>query len=200
MKNSLKALLLTLSLAAAVFASGCNNSTSNPAKTTEKQEAPVITTTYAAGTASTSSNSPESEAVTSSSDVGSSQTSSDVSGSQTPSSNYSNLWSTAKYKEDTELGEGAITLNVKVIAGDKTITVKLHTDKDNLGDALLGAELVSGDVGEYGLYIKLVNGIEADYDKNAAYWAISRDGEMLMTGADSTKIADGENYELTYTK
>ena len=60
--------------------------------------------------------------------------------------------------------------------------------------------LVEGETGDYGLYIKVVDGLRADYDLDGAYWAISKDGEYLMTGADSTPIADGEHYELTYTK
>lgn len=112
----------------------------------------------------------------------------------------SELWKDAKYTEDTELGEGAVTVKVKVIAEDKSIILTVHTDRDMLGAALIDNELVSGDESEYGLYIKFVNGIEADYDKNQAYWSISKDGEYLMTGADTTPIADGENYELTYTK
>lgn len=112
----------------------------------------------------------------------------------------SELWKDAKYTEDTEVGEGAVTVKVKVVAGDKSITLTVHTDRNMLGAALIDNELVSGDESEYGLYIKFVNGIEADYDKNQAYWSISKDGEYLMTGVDTTPIADGENYELTYTK
>ena len=77
---------------------------------------------------------------------------------------------------------------------------EIKTDADNLGDALVANGLVEGDVGDYGLYIKVVDGLRADYDLDGAYWAISKDGEYLMTGADSTPIADGEHYELTYTK
>ena len=77
---------------------------------------------------------------------------------------------------------------------------EIKTDADNLGDALVANGLVEGEMGDYGLYIKVVDGLRADYDLDGAYWAISKDGEYLMTGADSTPIADGEHYELTYTK
>lgn len=77
---------------------------------------------------------------------------------------------------------------------------EIKTDADNLGDALVANGLVEGETGDYGLYIKVVDGLRADYDLDGAYWAISKDGEYLMTGADSTPIADGEHYELTYTK
>ena len=110
------------------------------------------------------------------------------------------LWETATYTEDTEVGTGSTTIQVEVKAEDNSITFTVHTDADNLGTALTENDLVSGDDSEYGLYIKEVDGIRADYDKDQAYWAISKDGEYLQTGADSTEIADGEHYELTYTE
>lgn len=110
------------------------------------------------------------------------------------------LWSTALYTEDTELGEGAIAIQVEVQAGDKAVTITVHTDKDNLGAALIDNKLVEGDQSEYGLYIKVVNGIKADYDVDGAWWGIYKNGEMTPTGADTTPIADGEHYELVYSK
>lgn len=112
----------------------------------------------------------------------------------------SSVWDSAEYKEDAEVGEGAITVKVEIVAEEKSVTITVHTDKDNLGAALLDNSLVSGDESEYGLYIKFVIGMEADYDKDGTYWSLSKDGEYLMTGADSTPIADGEHYEFTRTK
>lgn len=109
------------------------------------------------------------------------------------------VWDTAEYTEDAELGEGDVTVNVEVKAEDKSVTLTLHTDKDTLGAALQENSLVSGDESEFGLYIKFVIGMEADYDKDGTYWALSKDGEYLMTGADSTPIEDGGHYELTRT-
>ena len=57
-------------------------------------------------------------------------------------------------------------------------------------------KLIDGENGAYGLYIKLVNGIEADYDKDGTYWAFYKNGEMMMVGVDGAVIADGEHYEL----
>lgn len=109
------------------------------------------------------------------------------------------LWSTAIYTEDTEVGEGAAAIKVEVKAGDKSVTITVHTDKDSLGAALTDNNLVEGDQSEYGLYIKVVNGIKADFDTDGAWWGLFKDGEMTPTGADTTMIADGEHYELVYT-
>lgn len=110
------------------------------------------------------------------------------------------LWENATYTTDKEFGNGAKTVQVEVKAGEQSITFTVKTDKENLADALLEHSLVSGDDSEFGLYVKYVNGIQADYDVDQSYWGLTKNGEMLNTGASSTIIADGEHYEFTYTK
>lgn len=110
------------------------------------------------------------------------------------------LWADAVYTEDTTLGEGENAVTVKFTAEEKTITFTILTDKKILGDALLDTQLVEGENGAYGLYIKKVNGITADYDVNQAYWGFFINGEYAATGVDSTEIAEGTVYELIYTK
>lgn len=110
------------------------------------------------------------------------------------------LWESAAYTENTELGEGKTTITLDVVAGDKTVTFTLNTDKTVLGDVLKEHKLVEGEDGEFGLFIKSVNGIEASWEKDQAYWSVTKSGEMLMTGVDGVTIANGEKYELTYTK
>ena len=110
------------------------------------------------------------------------------------------LWTNASYLEDTEFGQGKTTVQVEVKAEEKSVTFTINTDKTTLGDALLEYELIAGEDGPYGLYIKVVNGITADYDIDQSYWALSKNGEMMMSGVDGTEIADGEHYEFIYTK
>lgn len=110
------------------------------------------------------------------------------------------LWANATYLEDTSFGEGAKTVTVKVVVEGKSVTFTIKTDAETLGDALLAHNLIAGDEGQYGLYVKVVNGITADYDVDQSYWGFSKNGEYMMTGVDGTAIADGEAYELTYTK
>ncbi|MBR5809520.1 MAG: DUF4430 domain-containing protein, partial [Clostridia bacterium] len=45
-----------------------------------------------------------------------------------------------------------------------------------------------------------VNGVFADYNTTKSYWGINKNGESLMTGVDSAKIADGDSYEFVYNK
>ena len=109
------------------------------------------------------------------------------------------LWADAVYTEDTTLGEGNTAVSVAVKADDRTVTFTIMTDKTILGDALTDTGLVEGENGAYGLYIKKVNGITADYSVNQSYWAFYINGEYAITGVDSTEISADANYELVYT-
>ena len=83
--------------------------------------------------------------------------------------------------------------------GNETaITVK--TDKKMVGEALLDEKIVEGDMGDYGLYVKKVNGIVADYDVDQTYWAFYIDGEYAMTGVDVTEIVEGSTYMMKVEK
>ena len=110
------------------------------------------------------------------------------------------LWETATYTENTTLGEGKATVSVEVKAGEYSVTFTIRTDRTILGDALTDHNLIEGENGTYGLYVKKVNGITADYDIDQSYWGFYKNGEYMMTGVDTTTIADGEHYELVYEK
>jgi len=109
-------------------------------------------------------------------------------------------WETATYDRNTELGEGEKTVTVKVVAEEQELTFTIHTDKKTLGEALLEHKLIDGEEGPYGMYIKKVNGIVADYDADQTYWSLSKGGVDMMVGVDGAEIADGEQYELTKKK
>lgn len=112
----------------------------------------------------------------------------------------SGLWKNATYTEDTELGSGAKTFSLEVKVEDKIITFTVHTDKDTVGEALIENGIVSGEEGPYGLYIKVVNGMTADYDVDQSYWAFYIDGEYAMSGVDATEIVEGAKYQLAREK
>lgn len=107
---------------------------------------------------------------------------------------------TAKYTEDVTLGEGSKTITVTVNDHEgKAVVFTIKTDAKTVGDALLENELIAGDEGQFGLYVKVVNGLRADYDKDHAYWGFNVNGETSLTGVDMTDITDGGVYELVYT-
>ena len=97
----------------------------------------------------------------------------------------------------TVLGEGAMVFNFVVVDKDgNEKTYEIHTDKTMVGDALLELNLIAGDVETYGLYVKTVDGITADYDTDGKYWAFYINGEYGMTGVDATPITEGEEYSF----
>lgn len=110
------------------------------------------------------------------------------------------LWENATYLEDTEFGKGEKTVVVEVKAEDQSVTFTVNTDKDTVGDALVENDLISGDESEYGLYVKTVNGMTADYDKDQSYWAFYIDDAYATTGVDQTEITENAKYKLEYTK
>lgn len=119
---------------------------------------------------------------------------------QTQSETVDPLWSSATYSENTTLGTGDKAIVVTVKAGEKSIDVTINTDAETLEQALISVDLIQGDESSYGLYIKTVNGINADYEKDGYYWAIFADGEYLTQGANKTNIKSGDKFELVRSK
>ncbi len=110
--------------------------------------------------------------------------------------NAEGVWKDATYLEDMTFGEGKNTAIVEVKAGEQSVTFTVNTDEEMLGAALLEHKIIEG---EDGLYTK-VNGIEADYNKNGAYWGFYVNGEYATEGVDTTKIEKDVRYKLEYTK
>ena len=97
----------------------------------------------------------------------------------------------------TVVGEGATIFPFVVVDADRNEKhFEVHTEKTMVGDALLELELIAGDVAEYGLYVKTVDGITVDYDTDGKYWAFYINGEYAMTGVDTTPITEGEEYSF----
>lgn len=117
-----------------------------------------------------------------------------------------NTTETTEATQDTEtesnvLGEGETEFTCIVVDGDGNETsFEIHTDKETVGDALLELELIEGEDGEYGLYVKTVNGITADYDADGTYWAFYINDEYAQTGVDSTPVTDGDTYSFKVEK
>lgn len=95
------------------------------------------------------------------------------------------------------LGTGAVSFTVEVVDADKQqTTFTVQTDEQTVGAALQKLGVVEGEDSQYGLYIKTVNGITADYDKDGTYWAFYIDGQYAQTGADMTAVTAGSVYRF----
>ena len=111
--------------------------------------------------------------------------------------------------EEVEVGEGAKTVTVNIInkqekGSEVWYKVKIKTDAENLADALTENGIAEGSTSEYGLYItKLIVPLDGgNYEKEADdthFWSIEQNGEMLMTGASSTPVNDGETFDFVFT-
>lgn len=100
-----------------------------------------------------------------------------------------------------EVGKGSTKFTFKATDADgKTTVFNVSTDKTIVGEALQDAGLISGEEGQYGLYVKTVNGITLDYDKDGMYWAFYINDEMAPTGVDMTEIKPGEVYSFKAAK
>lgn len=119
----------------------------------------------------------------------------DVSSVESPMSGASSK------EEIQKVGQGTTEFAFRVTDKDgKSTDFIVCTDKKTVGEALLDAKLIEGEEGQYGLYVKKVNGIVADYDIDQTYWAFAIDGEYAMAGVDQTNIESGKTYEFKVSK
>ncbi len=101
----------------------------------------------------------------------------------------------------TTIGTGSTGFLFSVTdAEGKTTTFDVKTNKKIVGEALQEVGLIAGEEGPYGLYVKAVNGITLDYDKDGMYWAFYINGEMAPAGVDMTEIKVGEAYSFKAAK
>ena len=103
--------------------------------------------------------------------------------------------------EVIELGEGEKAFDFAVVdknGAEKKYRIK--TDETIVGDALAKLGLIEGEEGPYGLYVKKVDGIFADYDTDGTYWAFYVNGEYAMNGVDVTDITAGASYAFKVEK
>lgn len=103
--------------------------------------------------------------------------------------------------EPTVLGEGETVFMFTVVddKGKETL-FEIHTNKKIVGEALMELNLIEGEQDTYGLYVKKVNGITADYNVTGTYWAFYINGEYAMSGVDTTEIKAGDSYAMKVSK
>ena len=96
--------------------------------------------------------------------------------------------------------QGGKTIAVQVVLLDgESSDFTIQTDEEYLRGALESIDLIEGSESEYGLFVTTVNGVTVD-DSKQQWWCFTQDGEMLMTGVDTTPIADGDHFEITLTE
>ena len=107
------------------------------------------------------------------------------------------LWASATYRNDTTLGQGEKTFTFVVEIDNQSVNFTINTNKSTVGEALLELNLIEGEEGAYGLYVKKVNGVLADYDVDRTYWAFYINGEYASSGVDTTDIVSGTTYKMS---
>jgi hypothetical protein len=97
----------------------------------------------------------------------------------------------------TILGEGEKSFELTIVDKEGAEHLYLiHTDEEMVGFALIEHELIEGEQGQYGMYIKSVLGQTLDYETDGMYWAFYVNGEYALTGVDQTPIQPDTAYLL----
>lgn len=100
-----------------------------------------------------------------------------------------------------QTAEGTKAYTVTVVHSDGSEKVFSYTtDEEYLGAALVAEGLISGDEGPYGLVIVTVDGEDAVWDKDNAYWSLYVGEEYAVTGISETPVNDGDSFKLEYTR
>jgi len=93
------------------------------------------------------------------------------------------------------IGEGENNFIFTVVTADGSQMVfNISTNKKTVGEALKEHKLIDGEDGQFGLYVKTVNSVSYDYDKDGKYWAFYVNGEYALSGVDKTEIKKGDSY------
>ena len=93
------------------------------------------------------------------------------------------------------------TFTFEVVDVDGQVTTfTVTTVKATVGEALLDEGLIEGEDSQYGLYVKKVNGVLADYNVDGTYWAFYINGAYGATGVDTTPVEDGATYAFKVEK
>ena len=98
-------------------------------------------------------------------------------------------------RPETQVGDKTVVVEV-VHADGNSREFTCQTDEEYLGPLLLEEKLAEGEQGAYGLFITTVDG-ETAQDSLRQWWCITKGGERVDTGVDTTPIADGDHFELT---
>lgn len=95
----------------------------------------------------------------------------------------------------TDIGNGKVSFIFRVTDKDGYDTLfRVYTNEKTVGAALQSVGLIEGEEGDYGLYVKKVNGIVANYNVDKSYWAFYINNEYALTGVDKTEVTPDAEY------
>lgn len=99
-------------------------------------------------------------------------------------------------------GDAALKhFTVTVVHADgSTKEFTYDTAEEFVGPVLQDAGLIKGNAGPYGMEITEVDGEQAIYNTDKAYWAVYVGEEYALQGIDTTPVTDGGVYKLEYTR
>ncbi|SDI65103.1 protein of unknown function [Pseudobutyrivibrio sp. 49] len=108
-----------------------------------------------------------------------------------------------KFAAKGTVGEKAIVIEV-VDSNGTSSEYDVNTDAEYLKDAMdeLAASdssfSFSGQEGDYGLMVEVINGEQAIYAEDNAYWALYVNGEYGQYGVTEQPVGDGDTYTWKY--
>lgn len=107
-----------------------------------------------------------------------------------------------KPKPAASTGSKQVEVTVRDDKGEEK-GYQVNTDAEYLIQVLdelkQGGEFTyEGTDGDYGMYITSVNGLEANYDVNQAFWSIYVNGEYGSYGVSDQPVNDGDQFMLAY--
>ncbi len=103
--------------------------------------------------------------------------------------------------DSPEAPENAVTFTfVAVNPEGKESRFEITTTKSTVGEALVDEGLIAGEQGDYGMYIKTVNGITLDYSTDGMYWAFYENDQYALAGVDQTPINPDVVYMIKAEK
>ena len=93
------------------------------------------------------------------------------------------------------------TFTLQVVHADgSTMEKEITTRQVYLANALFDEEILTEeDALQTGMYT-IVDGEEASWEKDQAYWGFYVNGEYAIEGMNTTQIEDGAVYKLEYTR
>jgi len=110
------------------------------------------------------------------------------------------LFAVIYYMTRPAAADGIKTITVEVIhRNTSSKTFIYETPAEYLGEVLRVEKLVQGEEGPYGFYITEVDGEQAIFETDGAYWALYEGDAYASTGVDQTPVADGDKFSLVYT-